>query len=159
MKCLPSSGQQYALQARKHIAALRRVRPDIIIEIRWRPAHKGVAGNEKADEWAKIAAEELDARGVEWITYLDRNEARAMSLPRSLAHLKREISKKKWAEARQWAGGRASKTKYRMPKSQKPDSTVAGSTKRLTSRFYQIKAGHCLSRQYLHWTKNRPTQR
>jgi len=44
-----------------------------------------------------------------------------------------------------------------MPKGQKPDGTVAGSTKRLASRFYQIKTGHCLSGQYLHWTENRPT--
>jgi len=35
-----------------------------------------------------------------------------MPLPRSLANLKREISEKKWAEARQWAGGWTSKTKY-----------------------------------------------
>jgi len=57
-----------------------------------------------------------------------------MPLPRSLAHLKREISEK-WAEARQWAGGRASGS-YRMPSRQKPDGTVAGSSKRLASRFY-----------------------
>jgi len=63
----PGPGQMYALQARKHIAVLRRARPDITIEIRWRPAHKGVPGNEKADEWAKLAAEEPDARGVEWL--------------------------------------------------------------------------------------------
>jgi len=80
-----------------------------------------------------------------------------MPLPRSLANLKREISEKKWVEARQWAGSRTSKTKYRMPASQKPDGTVAGSTERLASRFYQIKTGHCLSGQYLHWTKNRAT--
>jgi len=43
-------GQQYALQARKHIAALRRARPGIIIGMRWCPAHKGEEGNEKADE-------------------------------------------------------------------------------------------------------------
>jgi len=59
----PGPGRQYALQARKHVATLRRARPAIIIEIRWCPAHKGIAGNEKADEWAKIAAEEPDARG------------------------------------------------------------------------------------------------
>jgi len=35
----PGPGQQYALQARKHIATLRRARPGIVIEIRWCPAH------------------------------------------------------------------------------------------------------------------------
>jgi len=60
-------GQQYALQARKHIAILRRARPVITTEIRWCPAHRGIAGNEKADEWAKTAAEEPDTRGVEWL--------------------------------------------------------------------------------------------
>jgi len=92
----PGPGQQYALQARKHIATLRHARPGITIEIRWCPAHKGIAGNEKADEWAKIAAEEPDTRGVEWLSYSDRTEVRPMPLPRSLANLRREISEKKW---------------------------------------------------------------
>ena len=61
-------------------------------------------GNEKADEWAKIAAEKPDTRGVELLA----------PLPRSLANLKREISEKKWAEARQWAGSRASRKKYKI---------------------------------------------
>jgi hypothetical protein len=65
-----------------------------------------------------------------------------MSLTRSLAHLKRGITEKKWAEARQWAGG-PSRKKYRMPNSQRPDGTVTGSTKRLVSRLYQVKTGHC----------------
>ena len=30
-------------------------------------------------------------------------------------------------------------------------------SKRLASRFYQVKTGHCLAGQYLQWTKNRPT--
>jgi len=78
----------------------------------------------------------------------DRVEARAIPLPRSLANLKREISaKEQWAEARQWAGGRTSKKKYCMPKSQEPDGMVAGSSKKLASRFYQTKTGHCLSGQ------------
>jgi len=105
----------------------------------------GIAGNEKAYEWAKIAAEVPDTRGVEWLSYSDRVEARAMPLPRSLTNIKREISEKKWVEARQWAGGRTPETRYRVPKSQRPDDTVAGSTKRLASRFYQLKTGHCLS--------------
>ena len=42
------------------------------IEIWWCPAHSGVVGNEKAGGWAKLAAEEPDARGVEWLGYRDR---------------------------------------------------------------------------------------
>jgi hypothetical protein len=49
------------------------------------------------------------------------------------------------------------KAKYRMPKSQRPDCTVAGSTNWLASRFCLMKPGHCLTGQYLHGTKNRPT--
>jgi len=153
----PGPGQHYALQARKHIATLRKARSGIVIEIRWCLAHKGVVGNGRADGWAKTAAEEPDTHGVEWLNYSDRTEVRKMPLPRSLANLKREISEKKWVEARQWAGGRTSKKKHRPPTSQRPDGTVAGSTKRLASRFYQLKTGHCLTGQYLNWTKNRPT--
>jgi len=78
-----------------------------------------------------------------------------MPLPRSLAHIKREISTKKWDEARQWAGKRILAKKYRMPRKQQPDKTVAGRNKRVAARFYQIKTGHCLTGQYLEWTKNR----
>jgi len=67
----PGPGLGYVLQAREHIAVLRRARPDIAIEIRWRPANKSASGNEKADEWAKLAAEELDAHGVKWLRYWD----------------------------------------------------------------------------------------
>jgi len=92
----PGPGQQYALQARKHVATLRKP-PGIIIEIRWYPAHKGVGGNEKADEWAKVAAEEPDARGVEWLSYSDRNGARAI---RSQGLLRissgRSLRKRRW---------------------------------------------------------------
>jgi len=137
----PGPGQKYAIQDRRHIAALQRARPGITIEIRWCPAHKGIAGNEKADEWAKEAARQPGAHGL---------------LPRSLANLKREISEKKWAVARRWAGGRTSKAKYGMAKSQKPDGAVAGSTKRLASRYYQLKTGHARTGQYLHWAKVRP---
>ena len=111
----------------------------------------------EADEWAKVAAEEPDTLGVEWLNYSDRMEARPMPLPRSLANLKREISEKRWVEARRWAGGRTSKKKYKMPESHKPGSVIAESTKRLASRYYQLKTGHAHTGQHLHWAKVRPT--
>jgi len=67
----PGPGQEYAIQARKWVTVLRASRPEVRIEIWWRPAHKRVAGDEKADEWAKLAAEEPDAHGVEWLGYSD----------------------------------------------------------------------------------------
>ena len=145
----PPYSDKYALQGRKHIATLRGARPDII-EIRWCPAYKRIARNEKADEWAKIVAEKRDTHGVEWPNYSDRAEVRAMPLQRSLDIIKWEISEKMSAEARQWAGCRTSKTKYRMPNSQRPDEAAAGSTKRLASRYYQLKTGHARIGQYLH---------
>jgi len=38
---------------------------------------------------------------------------------------------------------------YKMPDKQKPDGTVADSSKRFASGFYQLKTGHCLTGQYL----------
>ena len=66
------------------------------MEIRWCPAHEGIAGNEVADQWAMIAADKPHERGVEWLT-ID-NRARRMP-PASLAYLSRQIAEKKWEEA------------------------------------------------------------
>jgi len=44
-----------------------------------------------------------------------------------------------------------------MPKSLKPDSVVADCTKRLASRYYQLKTGHARTGQHLHWAKVRLT--
>jgi hypothetical protein len=78
-----------------------------------------------------------------------------MPLPRSLAHLKREISARKWTEARSWAADRITGRKYRLPCKQRLDGVAVGSGKRIASRFYQLKTGHALTGQYLQWTKNR----
>jgi len=56
---------------------------------------QGIPGNEKADEWTRLEADEPDSHGAEWLQYADRYGGRPMTLPRSLAHLKREISEKK----------------------------------------------------------------
>jgi hypothetical protein len=80
----------------------------------------------------KLAAEKPDTRGVE-------------ALPRSVIHLKREILEKTKMEAHQWAGYWINKKMDRIPANQKPDRVVASSSKRLTSRFYQLKTGHYLT--------------
>jgi len=77
----PGPAQQYARQARKWIAKRRERDRNVRIEFRWCPAHSGVAGNEEADKWAKQAAEEPDARGVEWMGYKDRYGRRLMPPP------------------------------------------------------------------------------
>jgi len=60
----PGPGQKYAIEARKHIAELRRRGPEVSVEIRWCPSHCGIEGNEKADEWAKQATEKPDSHSV-----------------------------------------------------------------------------------------------
>jgi ribonuclease HI len=158
----PGPGQKYAIEARRHIAALRAKEPNVKIEIRWCPSHQGIEGNEVADKWAKHAADEPDAHGVEW--FATRNPdgtvtQRHFPLPRSLANVKRESSEKKWQDAKRWTRkmlGRTGNRKYRPSDRQKPDPAVAKANKRLASRFYQFKTGHCLTGQYLAWTTRRP---
>jgi hypothetical protein len=113
---------------------------------------------EKAGEWAKLATDEPDGHGVKWLRYSDQTGAGPMPLPRSLAYFKRKISEKKWVKARRWAGSRVSGKKYKLPSEQRPDRTVAGSSKRLASSFYLVKTGHCLTSQYVpEVTGNQPT--
>jgi len=80
----PGPGQGYALEARRHVGALRRVRSDIRIKIGWCPVHEGVPGNEKKDEWAKLAAEKPDANSVASI--LRPRMGTGEPLPQSLVH-------------------------------------------------------------------------
>jgi ribonuclease HI len=145
----PGPGQKDAIEARKWVKALQESRPEVEIEIRWCPAHEGIAGNEKADEWAKLAAEEPDAHGAERLRRADSFGRRLMPQPRFLVNLKPEISEKKWVEARQWAEGRVTARKYRLRAERRVERIVAGCPKRLAARYYQLKVGHCLTGQYL----------
>jgi len=73
--------QKYAIDAGKHIAAVRRMEPEITIEGCWCPSHCEFEGNEKADEWAKPAADELDSHrwsgsGTQDLQWTRRPEAK-----------------------------------------------------------------------------------
>jgi len=70
----------------------------------------------------------------------------------------RGFSEQKWEDASNWTKKQLARTrnrKYR-PDEKKPDQTVAKAKKRLASRFYQMKTGHCLTVQYLAWATRRP---
>ena len=41
------------------------------MEIRWGLAHNGAEGNVKTDEWAKVAVEEPDICGLEWLNWTE----------------------------------------------------------------------------------------
>jgi len=123
----PGPGQKYALEARKHIAALRTKEPNVQIEIRWCPSHQGIEGNEVADQWAKLAAGEPDAQGVEWLSTTNPDgsvSTRKFPLPRSLANVKRGFSEQKRENAKNWAKKQLARTrnrKYRPGEKTKPD--------------------------------------
>jgi len=135
----PGPGQKYAPEARRHIATLRAKEPNVKVEIRWRPSHQGIEGNEIADEWAKIAADEPDAHGVEWFSTTNPDgtvSERVFPLPRSFANVKRGLSERRWQDAKGWARKKFAHTsnrKYRPSEKQKPDPTVAKARKRLSA--------------------------
>ena len=141
----PGPGQKYAIMARKHIATLRAKEPGVRIEIRWCPSHQGVEGNGVADEWAKQAADEPDAHGVEWLNFTDPHgivrKRRRDPSPTSSATSRRK-------NGRHWVSRKLAKPsnrKYCSNAEHKPDPTVARANKRLVSRFYKLKTGHGLT--------------
>jgi hypothetical protein len=144
-------GQIFALQARRILTKM-----DCPVEIRWRPAHEGIAGNENADGWAKLAADEPYEYGVERQTI--ENRPRRMP-PVSLARLYRQISEKIWEEAKNWAYSRITNPINNVGCRQWRESRLAPALakgkKQAASRFYQLKTGHALIGQYLKWIGNR----
>jgi len=103
---------------------LRKARAGVRIELRRCPAHEGVEGNERADREAKLAAEEPEGRGVEWLGHTDRYGRRRMPLPRSIANIRREMAEKKWDEARDWSEKRIKRKKYKMPEKLRQQAVV-----------------------------------
>lgn len=103
------------------------------IELQWCTAHKGVPGNEKTDEWAKLPADKPDPHGVEYLGCGGRYGRRCPP-PRSLTHLKRSITDANWVEAMAWANAKATHKER-----QRLDFISANTNKRLVSSFYRLK--------------------
>ena len=110
----PGPGQRYALAIAQQAHDLWEQRR-VAVQFRWVPSHSGTAGNEKADEWAKMAA--WNERGSEQLPYEFSST--------SLAHLKRGIAERKRVEACSWIESRLSKHHaYRQRKRMRPDNRV-----------------------------------
>jgi len=106
----PGPGQKYAIMVRKHTAALHAKEPGVC------PSHQDIEGNEIADEWAKQAADEPDARGVEWLDFKFPHgivRKRRFPLPRSLAKFKCDFSKEIYQSNRKTKETEATQPEYK----------------------------------------------
>ena len=153
----PGTGQHYALEARKHIAVVRKARPG--------HRHRnsmvlGTQDNRRQRENRRVDDDCSGGPRHPWSGMVEllgpgrgaRGDSPKVYRKQKAGNLEEEVG-----GGTAVGGGRTSKAKQRMPKSQAPDGTVARSPKRRASRFYQVKAGHCHCVQYLNRTKNWPT--
>ena len=99
---------------------------DSTITLRWTPAHRGVEGNEQADETARRAAEGNEGRAEP--SYL---------LEASLAHLSRKTTETRANATEEWIRGNSGrKRRYRPPRGGKMSKALARARKELAGRFY-----------------------
>jgi len=140
----PGPGQVLAL--RTMIWESELLRKNTQVEYWWVPAHKGIEGNEKADQQATKAA------------YKSRGKVSETQSPPpylnyvSFAHINRRLTNLKWEESKKKIQemGRKSKHSYRYDLGKRGgNSEVMGSRKAIAARFYQLKTGHALLGKYL----------
>jgi len=119
----PGPGQRYALAIAQQAHDLWEQRR-VSVQFRWVPSHAGTTGNEKADEWTKMAAR--NGRGSEQLPYHVPGPPEALG-----------ITERKWVEACSWMESRLSKHHaYRPRKRMRSDPTPAKASKAVTSRSY-----------------------
>jgi ribonuclease HI len=113
-------------------------------EFRWIPGHRGIEGNEVADQWAKEGA---GASGAE---HLPQEEESITTL----AHVARGITEAKWREHLAWVKERCrGKRYYLLQERQRTDPVAFSAKKAIASRFYQLRLGKAFIGPYLAQTR------
>ena len=115
------------------------------VTVRWVPAHHGVAGNEKADEYAKAAAEGDRPDSLRAVPDKLRWET-------SLSHMTRVATKAPACRTRQWTSERLGdpRRKYRTPPGRGVRRKLLRRTpKYIASRYYKLPPGHAAIGPYL----------
>ena len=109
------------------------------ITIRWKPSHRGVAGNERADALAReAAAEELRRETPDYL-----REA-------SLAHLTRKITEARSHETSSWIRASVKRRhRYRPPPGGKIRQELRAARKEVAGRYYQLLSGHAATAPHL----------
>jgi ribonuclease HI len=130
-------GQWLALRT---IERVKRARGDgVNVTIQWIPGHKGVEGNERADQAAKKAA--TDPRTPR----LPANEQFT-----SAAHLNRRITEEKHQQAWEWAQEKCKgRAMYKLTRTRGIDPKAAEAPKTVSARYFQLKTNHGLVGDHL----------
>jgi hypothetical protein len=144
----PAAGHHILDALHKHIAALKQKHRGIHIEFKWIPGHKGVEGNEQADELAKKLITEGSSNKHNLPKYLKK------TLPHSVSALKWAYNEKLKCHAQKlWEKSpRYSKMKKTDPKtpSNKYITLITGLPRKLASILTQLQMGHAPLAKHLH---------
>jgi hypothetical protein len=137
----PSDKPAQVWQLRCIRAANQVIQKGAAISLHWVPGHKDVAGNEKADSLAKLAAKEPPSSDI-------------TSLAMTGLRIK-QIATKEWQQA---LAKYTPKAIHRNPntyaakyswKTRKKLSVPTGTRREIASAFYQLKIGHGYNKAYL----------
>jgi len=140
----PGPGQVLALWTMNWADPLSR--KNIQVEYRWVPAHRGIEGNEEADQQATKAVYKHCGSYTETqnpLPFLDYV---------SFSHFSRRLTEVKWEESKKEIKelGKKSKHSYRYDLVKRGgNSAVMEAKKTIAARFYQLKSEHALIAKYL----------